>query len=117
MRNVYALILLISMASFGFSQSVQEERKVQESDDHYQIYLKYAISDSEQANAAADITKILGNGMDDKNWVSEKSKDSFVIVKMINGYVFVRGFDVTSEKKLRSKLVALDKALEKYSDN
>ncbi len=116
MRIFYTLILLISMVTFGLSQNVQEERNVQENEDRYQIYLKYVISDSEKANAATDITKILGAGVNN-SWVSEKSKESFVIVKLINGYVFVRGFDNSTEKNLRSKLVALDEALEKYSDN
>ncbi len=113
---LFAISLLSSSALWG--QKIEEYHRIQEEGNEFSMNIAYHINDEEYSQAQEDINAILGQGVEDNIWTStDKLAHQGFLVKMINGYVFVRAHDYTSDQSLKPILKKLDEALIKYKGN
>ncbi len=113
MKYIFLFILTFTMSFFSFAQ--EEVRREVDNELGYELYLKYKLNNQEESMAMADITEVMG-APSGHSWSTAKNNDQYVIVKVLNGFVFVRGYDRTEEGEISAKLRDLDSKLKKYSD-
>ncbi len=116
MKYLSIIGLFILGSSFLLGQSMDEQRRVSEEDNGFELYLVYQVSDAEESQVIQEVTSIFGQGVSDTDWVSPKQFDNNYIIKLRNGFIFVRASDHSQEQLLTPKLKKLDEALMRFSD-